>query len=228
MTPSESKAFVEWVRNRLYPDKVNQPIGQPAGFEVVKHVAWALRDRGWGLVAAKPGSHNNVAGYTGDVIAKPDGFHSDVLVDGEGAAFATWQPHDDPGEMAAIKPRVRPALEMPPLSDAPPPPPPPPPVDTVGPRLDQLQRDVDALRAELQLRPLFARDEAHQLVVDILTNHLEVVVDVQPAGPDLSFLGRRYNLRHDHEVAVVLKLFGQEVRRVARHAQLEPTITEEA
>jgi hypothetical protein len=111
-----SLELVQKVRDKLYPG--NRPLNDRVkAFQITKHVAWILRDRGWKLVAAKPGSLNNVEGYTGDVIAKDDGFHVDILEDGEGKAFAAWQEHHDQAEKDAIRPRVVPPVPMPPLFD---------------------------------------------------------------------------------------------------------------
>jgi len=104
--------IVQKVRDKLYPG--NQPLNDRVkAFQITKHVAWLLRDRGWMLVKAKPGSLNNVEGCTGDIIAKDDGFHVDILEDGEGKAFAAWQEHHDQGEKDAIRPRVMAPIQMP-------------------------------------------------------------------------------------------------------------------
>lgn len=109
-----SLELVQRVRDKLYPG--NQPLNDRVkAFQITKHVAWMLRDRGWKLVRAKPGSLNNVEGYTGDIIARDDGFHVDILEDAEGKAFAAWQEHHDPLEMEAIRPRVVPPVRMPAL-----------------------------------------------------------------------------------------------------------------
>lgn len=104
MAPLESAQFVREVRDKLYPNTgaLNDRL---KAFQITKHVAWYLRDLGYGLVRAKPGSENNADGYTCDVIAKSNGFHIDVLEDGEGEAKATWDPHDNEDEMKAIRPR---------------------------------------------------------------------------------------------------------------------------
>jgi hypothetical protein len=108
--------IVQKVRDKLYPG--NHPLNDRVkAFQITKHVAWILRDRGWKLVRAKPGSPNNVEGHTGDIIAKDDGFHVDILEDGEGKAFAAWQEHHDPSEKDAIRPRVVAPIRMPPLFD---------------------------------------------------------------------------------------------------------------
>jgi hypothetical protein len=109
-----SLEIVQKVRDELYPG--NQPLNDRVkAFQITKHVAWILRDHGWKLVAAKPGSLNNVEGHTGDIIAKDDGFHVDILEDGEGKAFAAWQEHHDQAEKDAIRPRVVPPIRMPAL-----------------------------------------------------------------------------------------------------------------
>jgi hypothetical protein len=111
-----SLQVVQKVRDRLFPG--NQPLNDRVkAFEITKHVAWILRDHGWKLVKAKPGSLNNVDGHTGDIIAREDGFHVDILEDGEGKAFASWQEHHDQAEKDAIRPRVVPPIPMPRLFD---------------------------------------------------------------------------------------------------------------
>ena len=110
--------IVQKVRDKLYPG--NQPLNDRVkAFQITKHVAWILRDRGWMLVKAKPGSLNNVEGCTGDIIAKDDGFHVDILEDGEGKAFAAWQEHHDQGEKDAIRPRVMAPIQVPDIFDVP-------------------------------------------------------------------------------------------------------------
>jgi hypothetical protein len=109
-----SLEIVQKVRDTLFPG--NQPLNDRVkAFQITKHVAWMLRHQGWKLVTAKPGSLNNVEGHTGDIIAKDDGFHVDILEDGEGKAFAAWQEHHDQAEKDAIRPRVVPPIPMPPL-----------------------------------------------------------------------------------------------------------------
>jgi hypothetical protein len=86
------KPLVEEIRNALYPNHIGKPLNDRLkAFQITKHVAWRLRDQGFGLVAAKPGSDNNAEGYTSDVVALRDGRHWDTLSDGEGAAFADWR-----------------------------------------------------------------------------------------------------------------------------------------
>jgi hypothetical protein len=78
-----SLELVQKVRDKLYPG--NQPLNDRIkAFQITKHVAWILRGDGWKLVRAKSGSLNNVEGHTGDIIAKDDGFHVDILEDGDG------------------------------------------------------------------------------------------------------------------------------------------------
>jgi hypothetical protein len=109
-----SLEIVQKVRDKLFPG--NQPLNDRVkAFQITKHVAWMLRHQGFNLVTAKPGSLNNVEGHTGDIIAKDDGFHVDILEDGEGKAFAAWQEHHDQAEKDAIRPRVVPPIPMPAL-----------------------------------------------------------------------------------------------------------------
>jgi hypothetical protein len=113
-----SLEIVQKVRDKLFPG--NQPLNDRVkAFQITKHVAWILRSRGFRLVKAKPGSLNNIEGHTGDIIATADGFHVDILEDGEGKAVAAWQEHHDQAEKEAIKPRVAAPIPMPPLFDPP-------------------------------------------------------------------------------------------------------------
>lgn len=116
MTPTESAEFVRAVRDKLYPNAgplkdINK------AFNITRYVAHYLRTLGYGVVRAKSGSANNADGYTCDVIAKPDGFHVDILEDGEGRALARWQPHTKQEEMNAIKPRWEAAPNLPDIFD---------------------------------------------------------------------------------------------------------------
>lgn len=109
MEPEESQEFVLAVRRKLFPSKRDDEAipGKDVAYLITSHVAWQLRGFGWRLVHAKPGSQNNHKGYTTDIIAKPsDGFHIDVLGDSGGGNYASWNPNDDPDNMAAVKPRV--------------------------------------------------------------------------------------------------------------------------
>lgn len=93
-------ADVRQIRRDLFGLGDRDPIAPPGNsalsrrrsFEVVKHLAWKLRAEGWGLVLAKPGSENNVDGYTSDVIALRNGEHVDVISDAEGFGGALWDP----------------------------------------------------------------------------------------------------------------------------------------
>ncbi len=110
--------IVQKVRDKLFPG--NQPLNDRVkAFQITKHVAWIMRNQGWKLVRAKPGSLNNVEGCTGDIIAKEDGFHVDILEDGEGKAFAAWQEHHDQGEKDAIRPRVMAPIQVPDILNGP-------------------------------------------------------------------------------------------------------------
>ena len=168
--------IVQKVRDKLYPG--NHPLNDRVkAFQITKHVAWILRDRGWKLVRAKPGSPNNVEGHTGDIIAKDDGFHVDILEDGEGRAFAAWQEHHDPGEKEAVRPRVVPPIPMPPI-DGLTPDPAPVPVDA-GPILDAIaslrrahDESIAALAAKVDaltgaVRDLAARPSPTGAAVDL-------------------------------------------------------------
>ena len=94
-----SLELVTRVRAALYPATDEAPLNdRVAAFFITAHVAYqlAMRDpsAGWGVIAAKPGSENNAAGYTSDIVAMQNGEHYDVLVDAESGAFPAWQYHE--------------------------------------------------------------------------------------------------------------------------------------
>ena len=105
--------LVTEVRNTLFPSLVGQPLNDPEkAFFVTRHVAWRLRHLGVGLVKAKPGSSNNVDGFTSDIVALASGAHWDVLVDGhDGAAFPNWALEHDPANYPPIAARWVPASD---------------------------------------------------------------------------------------------------------------------
>lgn len=109
----DQRALVIEVRNALFPDKIDQPLNDTAkAMLMTKHVAWRLRQYGVGLAKAKPGSENNVDGYTSDIVALANGVHWDIQVDGHaGAAFATWALEDDPANYPPIAARWTPAVD---------------------------------------------------------------------------------------------------------------------
>jgi hypothetical protein len=89
--------------------------GEEHAFRLTAALAWTLREEGWGLVAAKAGSANNVQGYTADAIAQPDGEHVDVISATGEHNGALWDPvrYRDGWEQAwndAIAPRWRPPI----------------------------------------------------------------------------------------------------------------------
>lgn len=99
-------ALVTEVRNALYPNMVGQPLNNPAkAFQVTKGVAWRLKHLGIGLVKAKPGSDNNVEGYTNDIVALRDGHHWDVLIAGGEEAFPNWALEENPANNPPIAAR---------------------------------------------------------------------------------------------------------------------------
>jgi hypothetical protein len=92
--------------------------------------------------------------------------------------------------------------------------------------LAPLRAEIVALRELVESREVFGQTEARALVADILTHHLEIAVDVVPAGPErVGILGYRFNLRHDHDVAVVVRLFGQDIQVTGRVARAQASIT---
>ena len=104
-------ALVTEVRNALYPDKIGQPLNSNAkAFQITKHVAWRLRHLEIGLVKAKPGSSNNVEGYTSDVVALKSGAHWDVLVGSEEGAFPAWGLVEEQ-HWPAVAPRWAPPID---------------------------------------------------------------------------------------------------------------------
>ena len=105
-----------------------------------------------------------------------------------------------------------------------------PPDDDLAAAIRTLQADLQATRArlsELEARPVFTGDEAQELLRDLLANHLDIAVDVEAAGPTVKVLGRSFNLSHDHGVAVVLKLFGKDVRRTGQAARARAWIEDD-
>jgi len=67
--------------------------GPCGAFAITKHVAWALKKTGAGLLS-KPGG-NNCEGYATDVIVYPDGQLVDILGDGGGANTPQWAEGED-------------------------------------------------------------------------------------------------------------------------------------
>ena len=105
-----SLEVVRQIRRKLYPniaDNIAIP-GMDVAFNITQHVA---RHLGYMVVKAKQGSENNFNGFTSDIIAKPDGFHVDVLGDTGNQNKPVWIEHTKPNEMAAIEPRVVPVDE---------------------------------------------------------------------------------------------------------------------
>lgn len=88
--------------------------------------------------------------------------------------------------------------------------------------LAEIKRTLLELRGRLDAIPSGVNsDQVHDMIQNIITQHLEVYVDAQPAGPKVavptllrSFFGgvREVDLNHDHEILVTIKLFGKEVR----------------
>lgn len=116
----DQRALVTEVRNTLYPDMIGRPLNDPArAFQITKHVAWRLRAHGVGLVKAKPGSANNVEGFTNDIVALSNGAHWDVLIGGDGDAFPSWSLVEEQ-HWPAIVSRWTPAVD--PAGDGPDPP----------------------------------------------------------------------------------------------------------
>lgn len=106
-------ALVTEVRNTLFPDKIGQPLNDPAkAMLLTKHVAWRLRQHGVGLAKAKPGSENNVDGFTSDIVALANGIHWDIQQDGHtGPAFPRWALEENPANYPPIAARWTPAVD---------------------------------------------------------------------------------------------------------------------
>lgn len=145
-------ALVRGVRDALFPDKVGQPLNDPAkAMRLTKHVAWRLRDHGVGLVKAKPGSENNVDGYTSDIVAISNGVHWDIQIDGHtGAAYAQWAMEPNPANYPAIAARWVPAVDPGDIAEQEPDEEPQkPPVDeSLAKRVEHLETQVSFLRKQ--------------------------------------------------------------------------------
>ena len=165
-------ALVTEVRNTLFPDRVGQPLNDPAkAMLFTKHVAWRLREHGVGLVRAKVGSGNNVDGYTSDIVALRNGVHWDIQIDGHtGAAFPTWALVEDPENYPPIAARWVPAVD----------PEPPPVDDTLVTRVEQLELIVKQLNIEAAVRR-----EVTDLLIErmgLLIERIEAL-ERQPTAP---------------------------------------------
>lgn len=88
--------LVQKVRDKLYPGEgdLNNRV---KAFQIAKHVAFQLqkndKSKTWGVFRAAQGSENNAEGFTCDIVGISDGSHWDILLDGEGSAKPSWQPH---------------------------------------------------------------------------------------------------------------------------------------
>jgi hypothetical protein len=155
-------ALVIEVRNTLFPDLAGKPLNDPAkAMLLTKHVAWRLRQYGVGLVKAKPGSENNVDGFTSDIVAVSNGVHWDIQQDGHtGAAFPRWALEENPANYPPIAARWTPAVDPGGVT----PRPKPEPVPTSGLGVDEvnaliasaivpLQAEIAALRREIAAMP---------------------------------------------------------------------------
>jgi hypothetical protein len=106
-------ALVTEVRNSLFPDLAGKPLNDPEkAMRFTKHVAWRLRQHGVGLAKAKPGSENNVDGFTSDIVALANGVHWDIQIDGHtGAAMPRWAMEENPANYPPIASRWVPAVD---------------------------------------------------------------------------------------------------------------------
>ena len=93
--------------------------GPCGAFHITRHVAWALREEGMGLLAKVEG--NNCDGYATDILCYPDGAIVDILGDSGGANTPTWQNRGfvDP---TLYRSPLPPPDEAPPSHDPPSPP----------------------------------------------------------------------------------------------------------
>lgn len=147
---NDQRALVAQIRRELYPELEGPPLkpmnNAAKAFQITKHVAWRLRQHGIGLVKAKPGSDNNVEGYTNDIVALKSGAHWDVLIGGDGDAFPSWSLVEEQ-HWPAIKPRWAEPIDMggpepPPDEPEDPDDPDPPPS---GNQLDRIESKLDRL-----------------------------------------------------------------------------------
>lgn len=103
--------LVKQIRRDLFGISDDTPLNDARKvFQMAKRLASTLKQEGWGIVKAKPGSDNNVDGYTADIIALKDGEHVDIATSTETDGFASWQParHKDGWKQSwndAIAPR---------------------------------------------------------------------------------------------------------------------------
>lgn len=109
---NDQRELVTEVRDTLFPTLKGKPLNdEKKAMLMTKTVAWRLRQHGVGLVKAKPGSENNVDGYTSDIVALKNGVHWDIQQDGHtGAAFPQWSLEPNPDNYPPIAGRWTPAV----------------------------------------------------------------------------------------------------------------------
>lgn len=135
--------FVQAIKTDLEARGI--PLAGPCGaFEITARVAWALRDRGCGLLAKSAGNH--CRGYAVDYLVFQGEQAVDILGDAGGANDPRWAVDPDPTLLA----RWRPPIDL--GDEALPPPPPPPPAQPPA-DLSALLSRLDAL---LQVRTQLA------------------------------------------------------------------------
>lgn len=165
---------LEQIRNELHPDYIGRALpGPPEGprmaLLVLKVFAWRHRSEGFGIFRAKPGSANNVEGYTGDVVGFANGRHWDTYRDG---GFVLWNEHG-PGDWPAMEPRWE-AVTSNPLGGAPDPPKPPPSTD---PKLAALEKKLVEAEIALAQKTVELRQMAERAVTaEAAADHLRADV----------------------------------------------------
>jgi hypothetical protein len=225
-----------WVVRQIHQEHPHllQRNDDAAVLEFYWRAAWALHqaDPRWGMLSKSDGEAGHdvpgVGRVAHDAVAFKDavpivdiiaGALADKRPDGtRPPASPTWQVVQERREKNEWR-RPPPFRVLVPPTDPPTDPP-----TTVD--LAPLRAEIAALRELVETREVFGQTEARALVADILTHHLEIAVDVVPAGPEkVGILGYRFNLRHDHDVAVVVRLFGQDIQVTGRVARAQASIT---
>ncbi len=105
--PSESAIYVAQMKALLMGQ--GWDLSGPCGaFLITKHVAWGLRDRGYGLLS-KPGG-NNCEGYATDIVMRrqANGDIIDILGDAGNGNVPMWNDPSDHVDPARWRPAVQP------------------------------------------------------------------------------------------------------------------------
>jgi hypothetical protein len=83
--------------------------GPCGAFQIVKRVAWELRQDGYGLVAKTP-SQNNCQGYGVDVVMFQNGDCWDILINSETENIPAWNKVSMPPSPSAWRAPIDPGL----------------------------------------------------------------------------------------------------------------------